>query len=107
MGTVIRVDSACGSRTNVADLSCSKVLGFKHQLSRTVRPRSNLPNGGLNGIARPNGGSESDSEMNQRVRVVVSNNRHNRSSNEAECTQSVENDTSKARRLTYPGVYGN
>lgn len=95
------------NRIRGADLSGGKVLGFERQLSRAVRSWPRLPNRGLDGITRPNGRSEPDSVINQRVWIVVPDDSHDRPSNEAEGTQSVENDTSKTRRLAYPGIYGN
>jgi len=89
------------------DLSGGKVLSLERQLGCAVRSRPNLPNRSLDGITRFNRRSEPDSIINQRVRVVVSNSSDDRPSNETKCAQSVENDTSKTRRLTYPGICGN
>ena len=107
MGLMVSVDSTYENRTKVEDLPGGKVLSFERQLGRVVRSGSNLPNGGLNGVTGLNGRSEPDSVINQRVRIVFSNNCHNGSSNETECTQSVEDDASKACGLTYPWVYEN
>ena len=104
---VISVESVYGKDIKSADLSGGKVLGLERQLSCTIRPWSNLPNRGLDGIPRLNGRGEPNSVINQRIWVVVSNNGHDRSSHETKRAQSVENDTSKARRLAYPGIYRN
>lgn len=87
-----------------ADLSGGKVFSLKCQLGCTVRPLPNLPDRALDGIAGFNGRGEPDSVINQRVWIVVSDSGHNRSSDETKRAQSVEDNTSKARRLAYPRI---